>query len=260
MQDLKAIGMYGKLPAHGDFISRELSASFIRVWDEWLQGIIANSQEQLGENWQSIYLTSPIWRFVLSRGVIDENAWAGIILPSVDKIGRYFPFSIVTRLDPHDNIVDVLSTQASWYSSVEDVALKGLEDSLDAESLFQQLQELTMLEYLSDYIANQDTYNKDETSNLQKHTNIAINMDFEEQLPSSTNSMLLNWFIAQQLPSYSLWHCTGSELVPPSFLVSHGLPAIKGAAAMLEGKWTQWNWQMPFTLTQPDERLDDDSF
>jgi len=43
VQALNPIDMYKKLPAHGDFISRELSTSFIRVWDEWLQGIFSES-------------------------------------------------------------------------------------------------------------------------------------------------------------------------------------------------------------------------
>ena len=91
-------GLFGKLPAHGDFIYRDLPPSFINVWDEWLQGYVGSVKEQLGDAWLDVYLTSPIWRFAFGEGVIDENVWAGIMLPSVDRVGRYFPFSIATKL------------------------------------------------------------------------------------------------------------------------------------------------------------------
>ena len=45
-----SVGIYGKIPAHGDFVSRRLNNDFIRYWDEWLQRGIATSQEQLGEH------------------------------------------------------------------------------------------------------------------------------------------------------------------------------------------------------------------
>jgi type VI secretion system protein ImpM len=40
---------------------------------------------------------------VFSAGIIDEHVWAGIMLPSVDKVGRYFPFSVSTMLPEYTN-------------------------------------------------------------------------------------------------------------------------------------------------------------
>ena len=74
-------GVFGKLPAHGDFIYRDLPTQFVNVLDSWLQGFVGGSREQLGEQWLDIYLTSPIWRFAFSEGVVDEHGWAGLFLP-----------------------------------------------------------------------------------------------------------------------------------------------------------------------------------
>jgi type VI secretion system protein ImpM len=71
MINANSVGLFGKLPAHGDFIYRNLPSNFINAWDAWLQGFVGSSQEQIGESWLDVYLTSPIWRFVLSDGVID---------------------------------------------------------------------------------------------------------------------------------------------------------------------------------------------
>ena len=92
------VGLYGKLPGYGDFLKRNLTNDFVQLWDEWLQFYVAVSKEQIGNDWLDTYLTSPIWRLVLSCGVIDDNAWAGLIMPSVDRVGRYFPFSMLLRL------------------------------------------------------------------------------------------------------------------------------------------------------------------
>ena len=50
------VGWYGKIPSLGDFVSRRLPASFIDIWDTWLQKAMATSREQLGEHWLDLYL------------------------------------------------------------------------------------------------------------------------------------------------------------------------------------------------------------
>lgn len=57
------LGLFGKIPAHGDFVERNLQRSFSLQWDDWLQRGMASSREQLGSHWLDAYLTSPIWRF-----------------------------------------------------------------------------------------------------------------------------------------------------------------------------------------------------
>ena len=122
------IGLFGKLPAHGDFIQRNLSAGFINIWDEWLQHFVAGTQEQLGDTWLDIYLTSPLWRFILSHGVIDENIWAGVMIPSVDRVGRYYPFTIVRKLPQNTNPFEFIQMQTAWFKKIETLALDALDE------------------------------------------------------------------------------------------------------------------------------------
>src|SRR6185436_4475037 len=85
----RAPGLYGKLPARGDFMSRRLDADFIAGWDEWLQRVMRESREALGERWLECFLSAPVWRFVLPAGMYSKPGWVGIMLPSVDRVGRY---------------------------------------------------------------------------------------------------------------------------------------------------------------------------
>ena len=69
-----ALGFYGKLPAHGDFIERGFSGAGIRGWDDWLQRALAISREQLGERWLDIYLTSPPEKNAAYQEVLKAQA------------------------------------------------------------------------------------------------------------------------------------------------------------------------------------------
>ena len=89
---------FGKLPFLGDFASRRLPESFIRPWDEWLQPGLAAARDAIGDPWLDLYLTFPVWRFVLPAGLLGDTCWIGVLLPSVDRVGRCFPLTICEPL------------------------------------------------------------------------------------------------------------------------------------------------------------------
>jgi len=229
-------GLFGKLPAHGDFVQRNLPSKFIEVWDDWLQHYITGSQEQLGEQWLDIYLTSPIWRFMFSVGAIDENSWAGIMLPSVDRIGRYFPLSIITCLPSNTNSLEFLLSQNNWFASVEDIALQALTGDVTVDDLIQEIEKIE--------ITHNIIYSKSDEVN--DNTPVVVAMDFEEQSPSSVSEYVLDIYSQQLHASYSAWSTSGSERVSPNLFISQGLPPIKGVSAMMDG---QWEWQQPYKLS-----------
>lgn len=134
-------GWYGKIPSLGDFISRRLPSDFIRTWDNWLQQAIATSRAQMGEQWLDSYMTSPIWRFILMPGICGDTLWAGILMPSVDKVGRCFPLMIAIPLDPRPGILlNILSAQ-TWYASLEQSALATLDVNVLPDDLDRSLAE-----------------------------------------------------------------------------------------------------------------------
>ena len=135
-----AIGWYGKLPSLGDFISRRLPTNFIEPWDTWLQEAIAASRDQLGEQWMEIYLTSPIWRFVLMPGVYgNTEMWTGVLMPSVDKVGRHFPLTIAIPVESHSGMMQSALTSQAWYAALEQVALASLDFDISPNTLDDRL-------------------------------------------------------------------------------------------------------------------------
>lgn len=92
-------GWFGKLSMLGDFASRRLSSDWIRPCDEWLSASMEASRARLGERWLPAYLAAPVWRFAWAPGIVDEQWWFGVLMPSCDNVGRYFPL-VVTQARP----------------------------------------------------------------------------------------------------------------------------------------------------------------
>jgi type VI secretion system protein ImpM len=127
-------GWYGKIPALGDFASRRLPPQFISRWDEWLQASIVASRADLQERWEEIYLISPIWRFALMPGLCGERCWAGMMMPSVDKVGRYFPLVIALELPAQPGWLALVMAAQDWFATTEAAALACLtpDDTVEA--------------------------------------------------------------------------------------------------------------------------------
>lgn len=236
-------GLYGKLPAHGDFIYRNLPTRFVNAWDEWLQQYVYSSQELLGEHWLDYFLVSPVWRFVLSEGVMDEHAWAGILLPSVDRVGRYFPFSLISKLPSSTGPATFISSNEAWFESMEECALRALDGQVVLDQLVEEVNGVRPKSPI--YVRQQA---------VEQPNNIVIDTplkeagqknDFASSLP-----VLLDAQLKQSMTSYSVWSTLGSEHVGPCTFVHKGLPAASGAGAMLDGQWHDWRWQQPFQLVQ----------
>ena len=87
------VGFYGKLPARGDFVRAGLPRDFIDPWDGWLQSVMAGSRALMGDAWLPAFLEAPVWRFTLPPGMCGAQAAFGLMLPSVDRAGRYFPLT-----------------------------------------------------------------------------------------------------------------------------------------------------------------------
>lgn len=131
------------MPCLGDFASRRLTTEFIGLWDPWLQRSLAVSRQQLGDAWLDMFLTSPMWRFALAQGTCGEHAWAGLLVPSVDKVGRYFPLTIALRIEPGGaDIISIFGAQA-WYASLESIGLSALKLEYSPHELDEALAALT---------------------------------------------------------------------------------------------------------------------
>ncbi|MEZ2331236.1 type VI secretion system-associated protein TagF [Mesorhizobium sp. RCC_202] len=122
--DLILPGLYGKMPAAGDFVTRRLPGDFVRVWDRWLAQHIVPMFEL--ETWPQ----NTALRFLSGPGCF--GACAGIVLKSADRVGRQFPLSVVARL-PEASLE--LAYADAWFESIEALALAAQRGELTPDEL-----------------------------------------------------------------------------------------------------------------------------
>jgi type VI secretion system protein ImpM len=130
----EAPGWYGKLASLGDFAQRRLPSEFVEIADGWLSRSLAASRQQLGAGWLDIYLTAPVIRFAWAPGVADASWWFGVMMPSCDNVGRYFPLLIAhpRARPPLDRIA--LNHLEAWYDHLATAATHTLADSASLET------------------------------------------------------------------------------------------------------------------------------
>lgn len=219
---------YGKLPGNGDFLSKNLSSEFVRSWDGWLQRVISNSRNEMSDNWLNYYLTSPIWHFVLSPGTCDDSSWAGVMIPSVDKVGRYYPFTLFKKIPVTINPIEFLEKNEHWFEEKQNILLALLDERLTIENIDE------VIKLTSSPIINQSHIKNSLTI---ENSYFSIEKGLSESLPN-----IMNTLINYTYPVYSIWCTKGSNNINPSLLVCNELPSLNQYNALLDGQWKRWGW------------------
>jgi type VI secretion system protein ImpM len=225
-------GFFGKLPGRGDFIGRHLPKAFVAPWDAWLQAAIAKSRTQMGEEaWRECYCTSPIWRFALGPGLCGPAGHAGILMPSVDRVGRYYPLIIAAPLAPGGSLLALPVAGEIWFWQAEQIALAGLDqDELD----------------LNDFSQHVEALGAPPATDIAEDDLVAGNAWHcplpEIRMLAQATPALAGHLLRRAFPQPSLWWTEGSDRIARCLLICDGLPPIDGFAALLAGDWEQRGW------------------
>jgi len=223
-----SVGFYGKLPIVGDFITRRLPKDFINALDQWMQSGVSVSKEELGEQWLDLYLTSPIWRFAFQPGLCGESAWAGIMMPSVDRVGRYYPMILACQIFEPNNLSFVLTDCGDWFARLEEIALAGLEEQYNMEGFNEAVLDLELPE-LEKKLQVKNTGIDDQLS-----THLFSEVEVDEQ--SSNNDILILATLQAMCKNgdrYSLWLNLGSDSEKGAIKIFKGLPTGHDYSGMI---------------------------
>lgn len=122
--------LFGKLPAHGDFVARGLSDAQQHRWDTQLSAAMQAAQAEYGDAFADRFSAAPPWRCV----VADGADWlAGALAPSIDRAGRTFPILLARRTADH-------GAAAGLAAACEDLLFAALPGGWTADELQQQAQ------------------------------------------------------------------------------------------------------------------------
>jgi type VI secretion system protein ImpM len=223
-------GWYGKLPVNGDFVTRRLPAAFIEPWDAWLTGMLAGSRDRLGAGWRDAFLSAPAWRFVLAPGVIGVQGWAGLIVPSVDAVGRYFPLTIVSGLPARSlDPVATLVRAHNWYAEVEPVVSVALSPDAELGTFDAQL---ANRRFPSELVATLEE--SDETIPPRGRGQRALWIPLGPEFQGEAG---LRGLAKPLAAPYSAWLAEESDIFGRSLMLCEKLPAVDQYCAMLNGEW-----------------------
>ncbi|ANY19389.1 hypothetical protein A6F68_00863 [Tsuneonella dongtanensis] len=122
--EIEPPAFYGKLPGHGDFVGRGLTAGQEKAIDRWLAAWMGRARAEWADDFDARYREAQPWLFGGER-------LAAIAIPSSDRVGRLFPLlaavgANVPLQQLYDTIVEAIAE--GWDGDRLLTALCGLGD------------------------------------------------------------------------------------------------------------------------------------
>jgi type VI secretion system protein ImpM len=159
-------------------------------------------------------------------------------MPSVDRVGRYFPLTIAACLPKGSSVVQVLLKADRWFMEIEQLALSCLDDTFELGAFDDALQALDLFSVLPAEV------DPDVAAARDQPDRNAMALHFEPVQPGPMIWPQIAGCVLQALvPDYSLWLTNGSDRIQASLLVCAGLPSVERFSALLDGRWVEWSWQ-----------------
>ena len=222
-------GWYGKLPSTGDFIARRLPAAFSEAWDRWLQQAMDGSRDRLGARWRESYLSMPAWRFLLSPAMVTPNAWAGLMLPSVDAVGRHFPLTFAAALPSASlNLPATLLAAAPWYEGIEQIAYSAIAPKADIAAL--------------DAAVAGRAFRREWLHHPQQSADATVPFRSNHAQMLAVSPADIEMIAVQLAEPNAVWLCGESELFERRALLCERLPSAEQFCGMMEGRWQEHGW------------------
>ena len=244
------VGLYGKLPTHGDFLRRRVSDDFIAAWDPWLQLCLTDSRAALGEQWLETYLTSPVWRFAFGPNVCGAAAVAGLLVPSVDRVGRYFPFTLMWSTPTEITTLEVATRFQRGFEQAERLLL----DTLASEEFDFADFDRRVMELAAHFVDANPQGSLRLTKGSAAHVLQSVRprcVPLRDVTSLEVPAIqLLGAHLDAGVGGVGLWWTEGSSAVEPSWLMTSGLPDPTTFSAMLDGAWASAGWDR--AETEPD--------
>lgn len=234
------VGFFGKLSGAGDFVQRRLPPAFVERWDRHFEQSVAASRDQLGERWHEVWHASPGWRFVLAPGVCTESAWAGLMAPAADRVGRCFPMVMAAPLDVDseegDPFARVLRDGERWFNALEHLFAQAQFHGAGADAFDAQLSALP----------SPLVMDRRDTLAVLRGTDWRSAPQWRLPLPAQRQPgafLYTLWSQAQAVAgNWCLWWTHGAGNVPASVLLTQGLPQPSSYASFLDARQADAGW------------------
>lgn len=137
-------GVFGKLPAHGDFVHRGWADPLIAGLDTWLSDALQAARCQRDdEAFAAMMTAAPLWYGFLPAGWVAPAAFGIAIAPSVDRVGRYY-FLVAGVAGSPEAVWTVACRRPEFLAATETLIYEALAGRLDADAIQQALSAETL--------------------------------------------------------------------------------------------------------------------
>jgi type VI secretion system protein ImpM len=230
-------GYFGKLPTLGDFIHQVLPQDFANGWHAWLQQSMADARDSLADDFLTYYLNCPAWKFLMAPGVCGVQAVAGLTIPSVDRVGRYFNFTLATVLAPETDPCTYALRNRNAMEELERLALDILDEDFSKDEIEMKVRDLSA---------------QFSQPSVQDHQIEAgadyIRISQDGAIPFANHAGgLLSHLITQNLGGYSIWWYGLEGQTRSKLVVSQGMPSADIYLSLL-------TMDAPLTQSEPEEQ------
>jgi type VI secretion system protein ImpM len=232
------VGYYGKLPARADFVSRRLPEDFIKPWDAWVQSALAAGEAGGGEAWRQRFLASPTWRFALPAGTCGRAGWTGALCPSMDAVGRCFPFVLAAELPRAADIFTVMDAGAGWFETLEAMAGATTRPDFELGRLDRPLPSLRS------GAGGQTRW---------PSLGAAHSGGFWHELPSILAVTAALHRLPVSGPAATIWWTAGTSAFGPGIALTSGLIPAAAFPALIDGSWGDHGWTVTDGTAQADD-------
>ena len=140
---MAGFGAFGKIAALGDFVRIHTPKGFASSWGDWLQGAMLRNKENMQAGWDTTYLSAPLWRFSLPAGQAGSAPVIGVWMPSIDRVGRQFPLTLVAA-HSSSNLPYLHFSNRAMFETLEAIALDTLQNETPKTDLEAALSEIDL--------------------------------------------------------------------------------------------------------------------
>ena len=179
-------------------------------------------------------MVGPVWRFFFQSGIVGGEAVCGIVFPSVDRVGRYFPFAMFAPITGKVDASSIIE-QDIWFDGMEALAMEVLNPSLDFAAWDKAVEAMPLP------VSGLATAVEEDATIPQQAPNLGPLVHISLPRGPDLNPLIDRHASALSPPRSIWWKRDDSEDVQ-SLVIADGLPEASAFPAFLGEDWERWGW------------------
>jgi type VI secretion system ImpM family protein len=243
------IGLFGKMPSMGDFVSRGWSPALCESIDKLLQSALVATTQDGSDGRQVMEQARPVM-IAIRPGALCASGFSGLCFPSRDRVGRAFPLCVGLETDAEGAGIPLLWPSQQLTLLLCTAVVKVLQAGGGPDDLLAALPQPGEWDAsATGGIPFSDVGDETVPDVSFRGSMFALQgPEKDMSVASRALSSRLPW-VAQVLGTV-----VGADGSPEWFFGSRSMLVWTQFAALFDGRWAHWEWTAT-PLVSPDETL-----